>query len=308
MEWYGFTVLPENIPLPRAGVYLITNQVNGKCYVGISLNIERRIRQHSKIGYKGRLPSAFKKHGLDKFLVTPLYYTINNDTVGLEEIEANTIEKLDSVNLGYNTIEANGGVGPYGPAYNDVMRVLWDKNKERYLRAMHEGRITPEGKLKHSRASKEVRNRPEIKEAHSKRISELKWITDGNRSRRIPLDEPLPEGWQIGRARAMYDSDDYKAKMQARNERYWSDPNYRAKRTASMKTHWSGEGVREARGKSISEARARPEVRAKHVEAFSNTIWINDSSTNRRIKDYEEIPDGWERGRAKRKPVFYNLG
>lgn len=50
------------------GIYRITNTVNGKCYVGQSINIEKRLRQHKKgIDSNEHLQNSFKKYGMDKF-------------------------------------------------------------------------------------------------------------------------------------------------------------------------------------------------------------------------------------------------
>jgi hypothetical protein len=39
---------------------------------------------------------------------------------------------------------------------------------------------------------------------------------------------------------------------------------------------------------------------AKGVSAYvSQTIWINDGTSNKRILSHEEIPEGWKRGRGR---------
>ena len=57
------------------GIYKITNTINGKCYVGKSVDIKRRWAEHKKISkrkdvqeQKGFLLSkALKKYGLNNF-------------------------------------------------------------------------------------------------------------------------------------------------------------------------------------------------------------------------------------------------
>lgn len=53
-------------------IYKITNKVNGKCYIGITRNIEQRWNNHkgkTKIQTEKRpLPMAMKKYGIDNFL------------------------------------------------------------------------------------------------------------------------------------------------------------------------------------------------------------------------------------------------
>ena len=49
------------------GIYIITNTVNNKSYIGQSINIEKRWQQHKCSNERKPLYRAFKKHGLDKF-------------------------------------------------------------------------------------------------------------------------------------------------------------------------------------------------------------------------------------------------
>lgn len=56
----------------RAGVYLITNQVNGKFYIGSSTDIDRRWASHrhsfkQEPKYNSRLRSAVQKYGMENF-------------------------------------------------------------------------------------------------------------------------------------------------------------------------------------------------------------------------------------------------
>lgn len=72
------------------------------------------------------------------------------------------------------------------------------------LRQEHSERIRdalakPEAKENQKRAAKEVNSRPEVKAKLSNAISNLIWITDGNRNRRIPKYDAIPEGWRRGK-------------------------------------------------------------------------------------------------------------
>ena len=54
-----------------SGVYQILNKINGKCYVGSSVNVEKRLRGHFDRLRKGKhtshLQNAFNKYGEDAF-------------------------------------------------------------------------------------------------------------------------------------------------------------------------------------------------------------------------------------------------
>lgn len=58
-----------------AGIYLLCNVVNGKCYVGQSVNISRRWREHLKAmrsNHKSHLYDAMRKHGAENFMLVVL--------------------------------------------------------------------------------------------------------------------------------------------------------------------------------------------------------------------------------------------
>ena len=104
------------------GIYLITNKVNGKKYVGQSIDIERRWKSHIIASKKSELHihRAIRKYGIDNFDFSILEECSVDK---LDEREIYWISELDTYNNGYNmTI---GGKG-----HN-----LYLDPKERYRRA-----------------------------------------------------------------------------------------------------------------------------------------------------------------------------
>lgn len=106
-----------NIP----GIYKITNNINGKCYIGQSLYLKKRIRRH--LTYKSHkdnlaLYKAFDKYGVDKFTIEILE-TIDIEKCDdikfeLDKLEISYIKKYDSYNSGYNkTIGGDAGITGY---------------------------------------------------------------------------------------------------------------------------------------------------------------------------------------------------
>ncbi len=99
------------------GIYLITNKINGKGYVGLSVNIQQRWwdhRYHSIHSTKKEdvdkvLYKAIKKYGLENFELTILEECRKEE---LKQKEMFWINKLDTYRKGYNA--TLGGDSPSG--------------------------------------------------------------------------------------------------------------------------------------------------------------------------------------------------
>ncbi len=85
------------------GIYKITNKINGKVYIGQSLCIENRIKEHIRnINYpdrKNAIYSAFRKYGIENFSFDVIEECKEED---LDNREKYWIKYYDSYNNGYN--------------------------------------------------------------------------------------------------------------------------------------------------------------------------------------------------------------
>lgn len=106
------------------GIYKIENKVNGKVYIGQSVNIPTRWRHHcavahnpSAAGYDYPLYKAIRKYGLENFDFSVLEYCELNE---LDEKEKFCIQKYDAINNGYNQTLENSTSGHY-VKINDII-------------------------------------------------------------------------------------------------------------------------------------------------------------------------------------------
>ncbi len=96
----------------KCGIYKITNIKNGKVYIGQSIDIEERWRQHKKDCNRRNqnLYLAFRKYGLDSFYFEVLEETIPDRNL-MAERESYYIHQYDSIKNGYNESEPELSVG-----------------------------------------------------------------------------------------------------------------------------------------------------------------------------------------------------
>lgn len=137
-------------------IYLITNNVNGKVYVGqTKYTIEQRFAGHiacaNNLGKKHSvLHNAIKKYGSDNFKVELLEDNLTEANVDEREIFWISYYKSRNRKFGYNITEGGGGVKGYH--HSDETKQKISKST---LRARDAGKIyTPERNRKISLAQK----------------------------------------------------------------------------------------------------------------------------------------------------------
>lgn len=88
------------------GIYCITNKINGKCYVGQSINITERWKSHRSRPFNPKASQydspfyrAIRKYGINNFIFTVLEECSKEE---LDEREKFWIKKLNSYDDGYN--------------------------------------------------------------------------------------------------------------------------------------------------------------------------------------------------------------
>ena len=103
------------------GIYKITNKLNGKVYIGQSVDIETRWKQHIYSTQNSAIHLAICKYGKDNFNFEVVEQTSIEE---LNEREKYWINYYNSVNNGYNCTYGGEGVLKYD--YNEIAE-LWKK-------------------------------------------------------------------------------------------------------------------------------------------------------------------------------------
>ena len=96
-----------------AGIYIIKNNVNGKCYIGQSIKLRSRLKDHMRNAKNGKLDlpiyRAINKYGFHNFTVDILESFIPDPNTSnleliqmLDKLEIEYIEKYNAYTEGYN--------------------------------------------------------------------------------------------------------------------------------------------------------------------------------------------------------------
>lgn len=107
----------EGVDVVYGVIYVFRNKINGKCYVGQSVEYKKRYRSHinsAKGGCKHPLYNAIRKYGIENFSYYFVFaHYLPVEVVGevLDNEEKRWIKILDSYNNGYNCTLGGQGVG-----------------------------------------------------------------------------------------------------------------------------------------------------------------------------------------------------
>lgn len=98
--------------------YRITNKINGKKYIGITIDFEQRMKQHKHMISNSLIHKAIIKYGEDNFT-----YEIIKDNLNVEEAEALEIETIKQE----NTLAPNGYNLAKGGLYGGTKQIITDE-------------------------------------------------------------------------------------------------------------------------------------------------------------------------------------
>lgn len=124
-----------------AGIYIIKNNVNGKCYIGQSIKLRSRLKDHMRNAKNGKLDlpiyRAINKYGFHNFTVDILESFIPDPNVSnleliqtLDELEIKYIEKYRAYTEGYNCTKG-GDFGVLGLKMTETQKKKISESSKR---------------------------------------------------------------------------------------------------------------------------------------------------------------------------------
>lgn len=157
-------------------IYKLTCTITGKVYIGKTIDINRRMVQHSKITpkYSHHLANAIKKYGMANFKEEILFEVEAEDravlNTALSNAEKSYIEQYDSYRIGYNSTV--GGEGTSGFHWLESSKKKLSESLKKFFEST-------KGKAQIEHTISCIRNREVSKETKEK-------IGKGNRGKKMP--------------------------------------------------------------------------------------------------------------------------
>lgn len=255
--------------MERIGViYKWTNKINGKSYIGQTINEEFRKQDHIKGKYNSVIHKAIKKYGLKNFDYEVLEQIEESK---LSEREIYWIEYFDTYNNGYNLTK--GGEGTRGFRYK-----LTDEQKKK-ISESHKGLI-PWNKGKHGIYSEETLKKIGARD-HS-----LCWTEELRKQQSEKLKgRPSPN-------KGKTTSEEIKRKISESVKKTFKENNVGEKLSKILK------------GKPSWNKGIKTGPRPNHSKTMKNKIHMNNGEISKMIDKElieEYINNGWELGRLMKK-------
>jgi group I intron endonuclease len=147
------------------GIYGLRNKINGKWYVGQSVNLPRRINEYNKLKCRKqpKIYSALKKYGIGGFDIITLEHC---DIDKLNERETHWILHYDSMKNGYNLTTG----GDSNITSNEI--------KEKRRKSMMGRKLSVEHKIKISNALKGRKKPEEFKKNLKEKTADYNYLKD----------------------------------------------------------------------------------------------------------------------------------
>ena len=253
----GFLCNIHDIPDELGKVYLITNLVNGKVYVGQTWSsIRHRWAKHryQSTFQKTYFYQAIKKYGTENFGVGLL--ALADTPEELNNLEKLWITSLNSADRLYGYNSTWGGEG--GTHNKETSGLLSRLAKERWANPVFREKTvaslsSPECTQKMAEAARE------------------RWTSEDHRSR------------VIGKQKERWADPEYKARVTVSLRESGQKPEFKEKMSIISKRNWENPAYREKRAASLRTTVDDPEYRAKR-SLLSQQMWEDPSFREKHAK------------------------
>jgi group I intron endonuclease len=203
-------------------IYIITNSLNAKQYVGITKNLEARWYQHRITnGSSPYLHAAIKKYGIDAFVFTHIATAYDIEAAFKIE-KLLIIEHNTKSPHGYNLTDGGDGVQNFVFS-EETKKLISEKSKSMWMNEEHVERqrairTSVEYRQKQSERSKAAWEKPELKEKLKKPKNhgdKIRAIKQGHKQSEETIAKRVLKN--TGKKR----SDEVRQKMSAANKAAW---------------------------------------------------------------------------------------
>lgn len=270
------------------GIYLLTNKINGKVYVGQSTDIEGRFKKYWGYGpdkNQTKLRRAFEKYGADAF-TREILEVCELDVDVLNKAEVRWGLQLRAIRDGYNCQLGGRGnliMGDDTRQKISEARRADSANTDRLV-AMNKSRIgqmcSEEHRRKISDASKKRWSDPEYRQRVADSVK-IGWDQDARRRAaesqkgRKHTEETRRK---MSESRLKKEEDpSYKRKQGESQRKKWEDPKYKRRLSESIKDAWNVGDRRKNLGDKLRMAWADPARKKRRVDAMMGRKFSEES-------------------------------
>jgi len=250
-------------------IYVITNAVNGKRYVGqtTAQSPLARWKDHLKLarnGTKSALYAAIRKHGSEHFSFEVVCGL--QDKLSLDAAEDSWIQSLGTLTpRGYN-LRSGGANGKHHSASIAKLKATL---------------ALPGVKIEHRARAREIMARPGMKEKQSAAMT-------------AAMARP-----EVRAKHAAIQADpDFQVRHSEGIKAALARPEIKAKQIAGLIGALKRPEVQANIRAGLKIANDRPEVKERRSAVFRGRRWIHNDKQTRRIKKGDPLPPGWSYGRA----------
>lgn len=268
----------------RSGAYQIVNEINGKCYVGSSKDIDHRWAEWRSciargLNYRSLLRQAFIKYSIENFT----FIVLEECEPAKQALEAVEQKYIDLLKPEYNILPK---------AYSALGFKMTDEQRQRMR-----DNYTEERRQRMSQFSKDYMSDPAIKQKYSELRKGKTWeelfgeerakeLKDHNSKHR--RENPIAFTEEIlarmsEATKKQWEDPDYRQRASEAAKERCADPEYRKRMSEAQKAVWTDPEYRQRMSEALKAAFDNPDYRQRMSEAMKDN-W-NDPEYRQKVTE-----------------------